>query len=135
MFDPAPYLALSATVNRFVEFIKPSLKNIPEQWYDAVLKGVSVMLGILLVLLAQGLNLFTGIPAINPVIGQVLTGVVVGLGAEVIDAVVDLIYSWQNPGAPSVTTTTSGGAATITASVSEPSTPTNYMGVPANLPK
>jgi len=119
MFDATPYLALSATVNRFVEFIKPTLSNIPEQWYDAVLKGISVLLGVVLVLLAQGLNLFAAIPAINPVIGQVLTGVVVGLGAEVIDAVVDLIYSWQTPAQPTVTTTTSGGSATITASVKE----------------
>ncbi len=112
MFDPAPYLAISAAVNRFTEVLKPSLKQIPasEEVQEAIIQGVAILLGILLVSLAPGLNLFVSIPALSPLLGIILTGAVVGLGAEFIDAVVDLLYSWQRPPTSETKITTPAGS-------------------------
>jgi len=106
MFDPAPYLAIAGAVNRFVEVLKPLIRNLPveleDKAYEAVVQLVAVLLGIVLVSLAPGLNLFISIPSLPPVLGVVFTGAVVGLGAEAIDAVIDLLYSWQQPKPPVV---------------------------------
>lgn len=106
MFDATPYIAIAAAVNRFVEVLKPAIRNLPielaDEVYNAIVQIVAVLLGIVLVSLAPGLNLFVSIPAFSPLLGIVLTGAVVGLGAEAIDAVVDLLYSWQQPKPPVV---------------------------------
>lgn len=108
MFDPAPYLAIAGAVNRFTELLKPVLKGLPLQVsdavYDAIVQLVAILLGIVMIALAPGLNLFVSIPALSPLLGVVLTGAVVGLGAEAIDAVIDLLYSWQKPAPPTVET-------------------------------
>ncbi len=129
MFDVAPYLAIAGAVNRFVELLKPVIKGLPfelsDAVYNAIVQLIAILLGIVMVSLAPGLNLFVSIPSMTPILGIVLTGAVVGLGAEAIDAIVDLLYSWQRPVQPVVETSTpvtpgSDSKVTVTTTTSSP---------------
>lgn len=97
--DFAIVLAAAAAANRFVEFVKPQVQklNLSDNAYNAVLTLIAVLSGILIALLSNGaVNIFTGIPTLTPVAGQILTGVLAGLGADVLNAVISLLYGWRD---------------------------------------
>jgi len=91
-------LALVGALNRFVEMLKPAISattkslGLNEAAYDAVVVGVSVVIGVVMVLVSnQSLNLFAGLPLVPPIIGTVLTGAAAGFGAGAVQAVFDLV--------------------------------------------
>lgn len=91
-------LAAAAAVNRFVEFVKPYVDKLKftDDVRDGVLVLVAVLAGILIGLLVPAVNMFTSIPTLSPLAGQVLTGVLAGLGADVLNAVISLLYGWRD---------------------------------------
>lgn len=97
--DFALVLAASAAVNRFVEFVKPYVDKLKfsDEVRDGVLVLVAVLVGILIALLSDdAVNVFMGIPRLSPIAGQILTGVLAGLGADVLNAVISLLYGWRD---------------------------------------
>lgn len=90
-------LAAAAAVNRFVEFIKPYVRKL--NWsvdiQDGLLVLIAMLAGVALAFIGN-LNLFVGVPNLPVVFAQILTGVVAGLGADVINVVIDLLYNWKN---------------------------------------
>jgi hypothetical protein len=96
--DLTVVLGASVAVNRFVEFIKPYIDKLgfSEDVRKGVLVLVSVLVGILIALLSNGaVNIFTSVPALPPIAGQILTGVLAGFGADVLNAFVKLLY-WRD---------------------------------------
>lgn len=97
--DFAVVLAASAAVNRFVEFVKPYVDKLKlaDNTRDGVLVLIAVLAGILIALLSDGaVNIFTGVPRLSPLGGQLLTGVLAGLGADVLNAFISLFYGWRD---------------------------------------
>lgn len=107
--DFSVVLAASAAVNRFVEFVKPVIRKLPYsvQVQDALLVLVQVLAGIAVALIGN-LNLFIGVSALPQFAAVLLTGAIVGLGSDVINVVIDLLYGWKN----SVTTSSKSQSAT-----------------------
>lgn len=97
MNDFAAVMASAAAVNRFVEFAKPFVAklNLNEELYKSVLVLISVLAGIVVALIGN-LNLFSAIGNMNALVGVLLTGVLSGLGADVINAFIDLLYGWRD---------------------------------------
>jgi len=95
--DFSVVLAASAAVNRFVEFVKPSVRKLAYSTdvQDAILVFVQVLAGIAVALMGN-LSLFVGVPTIPAWFATVLTGVIIGLGSDVINVVIDLLYGWKN---------------------------------------
>jgi hypothetical protein len=96
-------LAAAAAVNRFVEFVKPYVDKLKlaDSTRDGVLVLISVLSGILIALLSNGgVNIFSGVSSLTPIAGAILTGVLAGLGADVLNAVISLLYGWRNTVAP-----------------------------------
>jgi hypothetical protein len=92
-------LAAAAAVNRFVEFAKVYVDKLgfTDSVRDGVLVLIAVLSGILIALLSGGaVNLFTSVPTLTPLAGQILTGVLAGLGADVLNAVIGLLYGWRD---------------------------------------
>ena len=97
MNDFGAVLACAAAVNRFVEFMRPLVGklNLSEEVYKSVLVLIAVLSGIAVALMGK-LNLFVGVDGMNDLLGILLTGVVSGLGADVLNAVIDLLYGWRD---------------------------------------
>lgn len=116
--DFSVILAASATVNRFVAFVKPYIRSLKfsTDVQDGLLILVQVLAGILIALMGS-LNLFVGIPTLPPFAAYLLTGAVVGLGADVINVVIDLLYGWKNNVANPVAAVESTGDVKATATV------------------
>lgn len=95
--DFSVVLAASAAVNRFVEFVKPRVRALPYSTdvQDSLLVFIQVLAGIAIALMGN-LSLFVGVPSIPAWFATVLTGVIVGLGSDVINVVIDLLYGWKN---------------------------------------
>lgn len=95
--DFSVIVAASATVNRFVAFVKPYIRKLPysTEIQDGLLVLVQVLAGILIALLGS-LSLFAAIPTLPPIVAYVLTGAAIGLGADVLNALIDLLYGWKN---------------------------------------
>jgi hypothetical protein len=112
--DFSVVLAASAAVNRFVEFVKPRIRALKYSVdvQDSILVLIQVLAGIAVALMGN-LNLFTGIATLPTVFATVLTGVVVGLGSDVINVVIDLLYGWKN----NVTSTQSAESASADISI------------------
>lgn len=95
--DATLFLAASAAVNRFVEFIKPRIRAL--SWsveaQDSALVFIAVLAGVMLAFLSN-LNLFTIVPRLPDFAAVALTGVLVGLGSDVLNAVLDLLYNWKD---------------------------------------
>jgi hypothetical protein len=89
-------IAASAAVNRFVEFIKPYVRKLQYtvDIQDGLLVLIAVLAGVAVAFMGN-LNLFVGIPNLPVVFAQILTGVIAGLGADVINVVIDLLYGWK----------------------------------------
>lgn len=100
MNDFTLYLAAAAAVNRFAEFSKGYIDKFAwaEQTRKSVLVLISVLAGVLIALMSN-LNLFAGIGRLPEMAGVILTGVLAGFGADVINAFVDLLYGWKNAAA------------------------------------
>lgn len=109
--DFSVVLAASATVNRFVEFVKPRVRALrfSVEVQDSILVLIQVLAGILVALMGN-LTLFTGVTAIPAWFATVLTGVIIGLGSDVINVVIDLLYGWKNNVTAPVATTESASA-------------------------
>lgn len=104
--DATSFLVLAGSVNRLVEALKPSLTNVSKKFgwsdnaYDALVQTVSVLLGVIIAFVAGGANLFPAslpFPQWFEVAG---TGIVIGLGADIVNLVIDFLYSYQRPTPP-----------------------------------
>lgn len=101
--EATTFLVLAGSVNRLVEVLKPALTNFSKKsgWsdgaYDALVQFISVLLGVLLAFVSGGANLLPAVLNIPAPVGIALTGVLIGLGADVVNAAVDFFYSWQRP--------------------------------------
>lgn len=89
-------IGASAAVNRFVEFVKPYVRKLQYtvDVQDGLLVLIQVLAGVAVALMGN-LNLFVGIATLPPLFATVLTGVIAGLGADVINVVIDLLYGWK----------------------------------------
>ena len=103
--DATAFLVLAASVNRLVEALKPSLKNLSDKlkWsddgYTALVQATAMVLGVVLSFIANQANLLPVSLPVPSVVGVILTGLVVGLGADAVNLVIDFLYSWQRPAA------------------------------------
>lgn len=90
-------LAASAAVNRFTEAIKPIVRKwkISEAAQDGLLVFIALLAGVAVALMGN-LSLFTGVESIPPFAGLLLTGAIVGLGADAIHIVLDFLYGWRD---------------------------------------
>lgn len=99
MEEFALVFAAAAAVNRFVEFIKPRIDALKfsDATRDGVLVLIAVLTGILIALLSGGaINMFATIYGLPALVGQILTGVLAGLGADVLNAVLGVLYGWRD---------------------------------------
>lgn len=94
--DFSIYLAAAAAVNRFVEVLKPALREVvPEAYQKAALVAVAIAAGLLVAWAGQ-LNLIGETFALPPVVEIIITGALIGAGADVLNAALDLLYSWRD---------------------------------------
>lgn len=91
------FLAAAAAVNRFVEVIKPLIKNriAAPDIQEALIVLVATVAGIALALIAQ-LNIMPDVVHLNETFEVVLTGCVLGLGADAVNAIFGLFYTWKD---------------------------------------
>lgn len=97
-------LALSAAVTVVVDLIKaiPLVAALGEDTRNAVLFISSLVIGVVGALGGQ-INLLAENPVygqVNPVVGIVITGLVLGLGSKAINAAVGLLYGWRDATRP-----------------------------------
>lgn len=98
MNDFTALLAAATAANRFVEFCKPLIDklNPTEEVRKAALTFIAVLAGIVVSLIGD-LNILSGLNTnLPPLAGVLLTGVLAGLGADVINAFLDLLYGWRD---------------------------------------
>lgn len=97
--DATVFLALAGAVYKFTEFIKPALKKPgwSDDVYNAAVQLLACVIGVVLAFVAGGVNLLPAVLPVPPVAGVVITGIVIGLGADVVNAALDLFYGWQKP--------------------------------------
>lgn len=99
--DATLFLALSGAVYKFVEVLKPAVATAAARWgwtddtRQAMVQLVAVILGVVLAFVAGGVNMIPASLPVPDVVGVVATGVVIGLGADVVNAVLGLFYGWQ----------------------------------------
>jgi hypothetical protein len=102
-------LALSAAINRFVQYVKPFVGTIglEQQWRVLLLQIIQGVTGVALAASAN-LNIITGFP-VPEWFGVVITGLLAAVGSEAIHAAVELLYSWrEKPAQPPVTEPAAG---------------------------
>jgi len=94
----AAVLAIIVVCERWVTFSKPFLVTISEnlklsdQNYNSLVVGYSMVVGVVLVLLSnQPLNLLVLLPIFPPIVGTILTGVLIGGGAGAVHAVYEVL--------------------------------------------
>jgi len=100
--DFSVVLAAAAAVNRFVEgLVKPSIRKTPYsvEVQDGLIVFLSLLAGVAVALMGN-LTLFVGVPAVPPLAATLLTGAVIGLGADLIHVVIDLLYGWRDATRP-----------------------------------
>lgn len=103
MEDFALVFAAATAVNRFIEFIKPRVDalKLTDSTRDGVLVLIAALTGILIALLSGGaINIFATVYGLPPLAGQILTGVLTGLGADVLNAVIGVLYGWRDRATP-----------------------------------
>lgn len=93
-------LALSAAVTAVVDLIKsiPLVTALPEATRNLVLLFSSLVVGVIATIGAQA-NLLADNPVYgqaSPMVGLVITGLVVGLGSKALNAAVGLLYGWRD---------------------------------------
>lgn len=92
-----------AAVNRFVEFAKTYVDrlNLNEDTRALFLRLLAFLGGILVTLISDGrINILEGINGIHPLVSLVVTGLTLGLGADFANALLGLLYGWNNPTPP-----------------------------------
>ena len=91
------FLAAAAAVNRFVEVVKPIIKNrvAAPDIQEAVIVLVATLAGIALALTAQ-INMLPDVVRLNETVEVILTGCVLGLGADAVNALFGLFYNWKD---------------------------------------
>jgi hypothetical protein len=115
--DATSFLVLAGSVNRLVEVLKPSIKNATTkfQWsddaYAASVQFVAIVLGILIAFVAGGVNLLPAVLPVSATVGTIVTGIVIGLGSDAVNLVIDFLYSYQRPTVPPTSTPTTPPAA------------------------
>ena len=101
--------ALSAAINRFVQYVKPFVGTIglEQQWRVLLLQIIQGVTGVALAASAN-LNIITGFP-VPEWFGIIVTGLLAAVGSEAIHAAVELLYSWRTkPAQPPVTEPAAG---------------------------
>jgi hypothetical protein len=96
--DFSVVLAAAAAVNRLVEsLVKPTVRKLPYsvEVQDGIIVFVALLAGIAVALMGN-LSLFTGVPAVPTFAALLLTGAVIGLGADLIHIVIDFLYGWRD---------------------------------------
>lgn len=89
-------LAAAAAVNRFVEVVKPAVREVvPEAYQKAALVALALAAGLLVAWVGR-LNVIGDALSLPSWIEIVLTGALVGAGADALNAVIDLLYSWRD---------------------------------------
>jgi hypothetical protein len=112
--DATAFLALAGSVNRLISIIKPKLgefgksRGWSDNFYNIVLEIIAIIAGIFLAFASQA-NLVPTPLNISSGIGMIITGIVIGLGSDTLNAVLDFLYSGKKPlvdtgGAPVVGT-------------------------------
>lgn len=98
MTDIAILLAAAAAVNRLVELIKPAvdLLELEPHKRKALLVGISITVGVGLAL-SGDLTLLADAVRLPTWLDAVLTGALIGLGADAVNGAVDVLYSWRRP--------------------------------------
>jgi hypothetical protein len=105
--DAQGFLALAAGVRQVVEGLKPGLTNLSKRFgwsdgaYDALIQSVAMALGVVLAFVTHA-NLLPVSLTDNAIIGQAVTGIVIGLGSDVVNLVITFLYSYERPAAPAV---------------------------------
>lgn len=92
-----------AAVNRFVEFAKTYVDrlNLNEDTRALFLRVLAVLGGVLVALISEGrINVLEGINGIHPLVELLVTGLTLGLGADFANALLGLLYGWNNPTPP-----------------------------------
>jgi hypothetical protein len=111
-------IAASAAVNRLVESIKPAIRKLPYavEVQDGILVFLSLLAGIAVALMGN-LSLFVGVASVPAFVAVLLTGAIIGLGADAIHVIIDLLYSWRDATRPTegATLAYSGEPVTATA--------------------
>lgn len=95
-------------VNRFVEALKPYIDKLglADNTRKGVLILIAVLSGILIALLSNGaINLFAVIYAMPTLLGQILTGIIIGFGSDIVNAFITLLYGARDRVAPPASTT------------------------------
>lgn len=97
--DFSVFLALSGAIYKFVEFVKPAIKRLgyADNVYEALVQLIACIAGVVLAFVAGGVNLLPAALPVPSVVGVVVTGVLIGLGADVVNAFIDLFYGWNKP--------------------------------------
>jgi hypothetical protein len=96
MDNASQLLALAAAVNRLVAFLKPYVGKLglSDKVYDVTLQLIAVLAGIFLVYINKASAVPSAINVSSPV-GLIFTGALVGLGSDVLNAVLDFLYAGQ----------------------------------------
>lgn len=94
-------LAASAAVNRLIESVKPAIRKLPYavEVQDGLLVFLALLAGIAVALMGN-LSLFAGVATVPPLVAVLLTGAIIGLGADAIHVIIDLLYSWRDAARP-----------------------------------
>jgi hypothetical protein len=91
------FFAAAAAVNRLVEFVKPRINatSLSEDGKKAALTFVAVAAGIAAAIAGQ-LNLAVSASNVPPAAGIMFTGALLGLGADTLHIILDLVYGWRD---------------------------------------
>lgn len=85
---------VALAVNRLVELVKPALETLPLQYRGLAIRATSILLGVIITLGGgESFNLLALSPIygrLNPTIGLILTGVIVGGFSNGWDAIATL---------------------------------------------
>ena len=96
--DTATLLALTGAVNRLVSVLKPSIANLklPDKTYDIVLQLIAIAAGIILAFITNA-NIIPAALNVSSLLGTIITGALIGLGSDILNAVLAFLYTGQNP--------------------------------------
>jgi hypothetical protein len=118
--DASAFLALAGAVNRLVSVLKPTVGRLglSDRAYDIALQLIAIVAGVILAFVAGGANVIPASLNVSPTIGVIITGVLVGLGSDVLNAVLEFLYAGQK--AQGVPVVAAGGPTVIVPSPEPP---------------
>ena len=115
--DASVFLALAGAVNRLVSALKPRIGQLglrfgwSDDVYDVVLQLIAIVAGIILALTTSA-NVIPASLNASSLIGMIITGVLIGLGSDVLNAVIEFLYKPAGPG-PGGTLVAAGGPTVV----------------------